>query len=242
MNPLAVQTDLLTQAPPAVVREGLPYWIFYFLISLIILLLLVIFLRDKDLRRRLSLRLHGAKQRVLRKRLQLRLEREKRRKKFLFRELGRTIWGGRIAQETFGPAFERLERLEADIASRHAALQAINDGILAAGTELEEARKRRRAGQKQTENGPVPGAPDIRAAREAERAIKRRVKELEGKSKAERAALRQSGRTKAEEYERLGVQADDRRIAHIDLREIYDRIDRINRDILAALDKIEKLR
>ncbi len=46
-------------------REGIPYWIFWFLLSLILLLLLFIFLRDKDLRRRLSLVLAGAKKRML---------------------------------------------------------------------------------------------------------------------------------------------------------------------------------
>jgi hypothetical protein len=242
MNPLQVQSDLLTMAPPEVVREGLPYWIFYFLVSLIVLLLLVIFLRDKDLRRRLSMSLAGAKREVLRKRLQIRLDREKRRKLFLFREAGRTIWGGRIAPDVFGPAFERLGRLEAEITSRHAALQTLNDGILAAGLEFDETRKRRRTLKKQRDGGENIEAGNIRAARDAERSIKRRIRDLERKSKAERAALRQSGRNKAVEYERLGAQADERRIAHIDLRELFDRIDRINRDILAALDKIEKLR
>ncbi|MHB8055216.1 MAG: hypothetical protein ACYDH3_08220 [Candidatus Aminicenantales bacterium] len=233
--------DLLAQAPPSAIHEGLPYWIFYFLFSLIVLLLLFIFLRDKDLRRRLSVGLAGAKRGVQRKRLHVRLNREKRRKIYLFREIGRTIWGGRIAPETFGAAFERLERLEAEIAARHAALQSFNDGILAAGTELEETRKKRRALLKQKESGGEIGAADIRAAKDAERAIKRRGGDLERKSKAERAGLRQSGGQKASEYERLGVQADGLRIEHLDLREFYDRIDKVNRDILTALDKIEKL-
>jgi len=233
--------DLLSQAPPAAVREGLPYWIFYFLISLILLLLLVIFLRDKDLRHRLSMGLAGAKRRVLRKRLQVRLDREKRRKIFLFREIGRTIWGERIAPEKFGVLFERLEHVEIEITARHTALQNINDGISAAAMELEEARKNRRALLKQKETGGKIEAADIRAARDAERAIKRRTRDFERKSKVERAGLRQSGRKKAGEYECLGAQADDNRVEHADLREFYDRIDKVNREILAVLDKIEKL-
>jgi len=233
--------DLLSPAPPAAVREGLPYWIFYFLISLILLLLLVIFLRDKDLRHRLSMGLAGAKRRMLRRRLQVRLDREKRRKIFLFREIGRTIWGERIAPEKFGASFERLEHLETEITDRHTTLQNINDGISAATTELEEARKKRRALLKQKKSGGKIVAADIRAARDAERLIKRRTRDFERKSKDERAGLRQSGRKKADEYECLGAQADDNRVKHADLREFYDRIDKVNREILAALNKIEKL-
>lgn len=239
MNPFQARADIMTQDAPAVVREGLPFWIFYFLVSLIVLLLLVIFLRDKDLRRRLSLGLDGAKRRVLRKRLQLRLDREKRRKKDLFRELGRTIWGGGIAPETFGPAFERLELLEAAAASRRAALRALQDGILAAGADLDQARKRRR---RAPQDGEYSASSDIRGIRETERAIKRRIRDLERKSKAARAGLRESERDKAAACEHLGVQADSRRIARADLQALYDRIDGINRAILAALDKIEKLR
>ncbi len=49
------------QTPPPGSQEGLPYWILWFLLCIILLLLAFIFLRDKDLRQRLNRFLFGAK-------------------------------------------------------------------------------------------------------------------------------------------------------------------------------------
>ncbi|MCX6565861.1 MAG: hypothetical protein NTW38_05480 [Candidatus Aminicenantes bacterium] len=220
--------DLLSQATAASLHEGLPYWIFWFLLSLIVLLLLFILLRDKDLRRRLSLALAGANRRMQKKRLQLRLSREKRRKIILCRGIGRTVWGGKIAPERFGPSFDRLGRFEAEITARHAALQAINDEISGAKTRVEDAKKKRRG-------------PAASAANDEERTFKRRIRDLERKSKAERRRLRESSREKSREYERLGALADEMRLEHEDLPEFYARIDKVNRAVLSVIDKIEKL-
>ena len=203
--------DPLPQAAAASFREGIPYWIFWFLLSLIALLLLFILLRDKDLRRRLSLRLAGTKRRLQKKRLQLRLSREKRRKIILRREVGRTVWGGKISPERFGPAFDRLGRVEAEIAARLGALQDLNDEISKTKVSLEDARRRRR------------------------------IREFERKSKEERRRLRESSREKSREYERLGALADEMRLEHGDLAELYARIDKVNRAVLAVLDQVEKL-
>lgn len=203
--------DPLPQAAAAAFREGIPYWIFWFLLSLIALLLLFIILRDKDLRRRLSLRLAGTKRRLQKKRLQLRLSREKRRKIILRREVGRTVWGGKISPERFGSAFGRLGRLEGEIAARHGALQDLNDEISKTRGSLEDARRGRR------------------------------IREFERKSREERRRLRESSREKSREYERLGALADEMRLEHGDLAELYARIDRVNRAVLAVLDQVEKL-
>lgn len=191
-------------------REGIPYWIFWFLLSLIVLLLIFILLRDKELRRRLSLSLAGTKRRVLRKSLELRLLREKRKKAFLCREIGRTVWGEKILPDDFRPAFDRLGRIEEEIAARHALLQDLYDEIQKVKTGAGETRKRRR------------------------------IRELERKSKAERRRLREKGREKSREYERLGARTDEMRIEHDSLADWYVRIDKVNRAILAVLDRIEK--
>lgn len=221
-----MQTALVRTAATA--REGIPYWIFWFLLSLILLLLLFIFLRDKDLRRRMSLGLAGTKQRMMKKQLQLRLRRQKRRKTILCREVGRTIWAGRIAPERFAASFTRLGHLETQIAARHAVLQGVNDDVAAAAGALEETRKKRRTDPEE----PPPGE---------ERRLKRRMKDLQRRAKAERGRIRQRSREKAGEYERLGIQADEKRLEHPDLEGFYARIDQANRAILAAIDKIEKL-
>ncbi len=84
---------LSLQAASSPEREGLPYWIFWLLISVILLLVAFIFLRDKDLRQRLSYFLFGAKRRMMRLRLQVRLRRENGRVKAVLRELGKKAWG-----------------------------------------------------------------------------------------------------------------------------------------------------
>jgi hypothetical protein len=209
-------------------KEGLPYWIFWLLLSLIFLLLLFIFLRDKDLRRRLSLILAGAKKRMLIKRLELRLRRQKRRKTILWREIGRTIWAGRIDGDRFGPSFSRLGRLETQIAARHVVLLGLNNQIAAAAKRLEDSRKIR------------DDAPENRGV-EDDRRLKRQLKELQRKAKAERGRIRHRSREKATEYERLGLLADENRVSHPDLEGFHVRVDEANRVILAIMDKIEKL-
>ena len=80
------------QIPPPGSNEGLPYWTFWLLLCVIFLLFVFIFLRDKDLRRRLSLFLFGAKKKLIKIRLQSRLKREYRRKTEVFRNLGKKMW------------------------------------------------------------------------------------------------------------------------------------------------------
>jgi hypothetical protein len=210
----------------------LPYWIFWLLLSLILLLLIVIFLRDKDLRRRLSLALAGAKRRMQRTRIRLRLNREKQRKADLFRQLGRTVWAARIQPDRFGPSFDRLERVDAETAGHHSAFKDITDEIAALQTRQEETRQNRR-------NLLNPLA--VRAAKEEDRAFKRRIRDLERKSKTARGHLKRLGREKTDQYERLGAQTDEFRIEHPDLLGFYVQVDKINRAILSAMDKIEKL-
>lgn len=76
----------------ALPREGLPYWILWLLVFVIFLLVTFIFLRDKDLRRRLSYLLSGGKRKLLRLQLQLQLKREKRKRLGCVLEVGKKAW------------------------------------------------------------------------------------------------------------------------------------------------------
>ena len=76
----------------ALPREGLPYWILWLLVFVIILLLTFIFLRDKDLRRRLSYLLSGGKRKLLRLHLQLQIKREKRKRLGCIKAAGKKAW------------------------------------------------------------------------------------------------------------------------------------------------------
>lgn len=84
------------QTPPPGSQEGLPYWILWFLLCIILLLLAFIFLRDKDLRHRLNRFLFGAKKKLIRLRLQTRLKMAKRKKGEQHRDLGQKVWDERL--------------------------------------------------------------------------------------------------------------------------------------------------
>ena len=84
------------QTPPPGSQEGLPYWILWFLLCIILLLLAFIFLRDKDLRHRLNRFLFGAKKKLIRLRLKTRLKMAKRKKGEQHRDLGQKVWDERL--------------------------------------------------------------------------------------------------------------------------------------------------
>jgi hypothetical protein len=80
------------QAVPSIQREGLPFWIFWFMLCLILLLVLFIFLRDKRLRMRLSAFLAGARRRSVLLQLKFKLKKEKQSKIAVLKRLGEKAW------------------------------------------------------------------------------------------------------------------------------------------------------
>jgi chromosome segregation ATPase len=68
--------------------DGLPYWIFWLLLCVILLLVAFIFLRDKDLRKRLDSFFAGIKKKIVKVRLKARLKRVNQKKIVYYKELG----------------------------------------------------------------------------------------------------------------------------------------------------------
>jgi len=100
------------QTPPPTSSEGLPYWIFWLLICIIILMVFFVFLRDKNLRRRINLFLFGAKKKLIKLRFQMRLKREHRKKIEIFRELGQKAWQDIIEVHNSERVAVKLTRLD----------------------------------------------------------------------------------------------------------------------------------
>lgn len=90
-------------------REGLPFWAFYLLLSIILLLIIFIFLRDKDLRRRMSAFLSRARRKMIRLRLSHKLKREKRKCEDLRKDLGKKIWSEGLQIEGTAEIREQLK-------------------------------------------------------------------------------------------------------------------------------------
>ena len=168
---MADENALLTSigAVPDPAREGLPYWTFWLLLCVIILLVFFIFLRDKDLRRRLSAFLSGAKRRMMRLRLAARLRREKEKKAGLWKELGRKAWCEDVRIEGTEETFRNLTSLEEERNRQQAEWQEVYGRIEALETARDEARKLRRAA--------------IKAEEEARRPLEERMSELLGRKK-----------------------------------------------------------
>jgi chromosome segregation ATPase len=139
ISPLASSLQPL----PDTAREGLPYWIFWLLLSIILLLLFFIFLRDKDLRRRLSAFLSGAKRKMLRLRLQAKLRKERDKKSGLWKELGRKAWSEDIRIEGAAEVCRRLKVLEEERNARQMEWHEIYSQIEALGKQREDVRKSR---------------------------------------------------------------------------------------------------
>jgi chromosome segregation ATPase len=129
------------QSLPDPAREGLPYWIFWLLLSIILLLVFFIFLRDKDLRLRLSAFLSGAKRKMLRLRLQAKLRKEKNKKSGLWKELGRKAWSEDIRIEGTAEVCKRLKVLEEEKNARHLEWHEIYSQIEVLGKRHEDIRK-----------------------------------------------------------------------------------------------------
>ena len=163
---MADENALLTSigAVPDPAREGLPYWTFWLLLCIIILLVFFIFLRDKDLRRRLSAFLSGARRKMIRLRLAAKLRREKGKKAGLWKELGRKAWSEGVRIEGTEETFQSLTALEEEMNRRQAEWQKVFDRIEALETAHGEARKLRKAA--------------IKAEEEALRPLEERMTEL----------------------------------------------------------------
>lgn len=143
------------QTPPPGSSEGLPYWTFWLLLFVILLLVVFIFLRDKDLRRRINLFLFGAKKKLIKLRLQVRLKREYRKKDEFVRSLGKKAWedkleipqGEKIHQELdkLEQNKQDLERESNDVLSKIKGLEADQEQFIQkhkdSMTEQESARK-----------------------------------------------------------------------------------------------------
>jgi chromosome segregation ATPase len=150
------------QAAPGA-AEGLPYWILWLLLCVILLLLAVIFLRDKDLRRRLSSFLSGARRRMLQLRLQAKLRREREKKRSLWKELGKRAWSEDLASDCISSECERLAALEEEMHLHQMTWHEIYSKIEALGKEHEEESLRFRALIREQEEARKPHEEERKA-------------------------------------------------------------------------------
>jgi predicted nucleic acid-binding Zn-ribbon protein len=229
------------QASEELQKEGLPYWIFWLLLCIILLLVAFIFLRDKDLRQRLNAFLSGAKRRMKRTQLQIRLNKEKRQKADLVRALGKRVWEGKIQNEKFLATFKELASLEGQDSGCQAELKDILAKIMTLKKEQEEARQRYKSLTKMKESGQQPDIEQARTAKDKAKHSKKEIKVLEKRILTGQATLKDIQSHKDRNFEQLGTFMDEKRLDLQEYQPIYAQIDELNRNILNLMSRIEKL-
>ncbi len=137
MNRLVAGGGVAFQDAPGL-AEGLPYWILWFLLCVILLLLVVIFLRDKNLRRKLSSFLSGAKRRMLRLRLQSKLRAETLKKAGLWKELGKKAWAEDVMADCVSEECRKLSEFEEELHVHQMTWHEIYSRIESLGKEHEK--------------------------------------------------------------------------------------------------------
>jgi len=118
MSGLFLASRPVQTALPSNAAEGLPFWLLWFLLCVILLLIVFIFLRDKDLRRKISSFLSGARRHMIRLRLQAKLKKEREKKAALWRELGKVAWSEDVRAACIDDECRKLSGLEDEI-GRH---------------------------------------------------------------------------------------------------------------------------
>lgn len=216
---------------PEIAREGLPYWLAGLLASVIVLLLVFIFLRDRDLRQRVNEFLSGAKKRVKRAQLRLKLKRERKRRTEALAELGRKAWAIRLAGEAYESFHANLVLLEKDGRAKQSELQEILTRVL-------EIKKRQ--DEIAASAGGRSGKHADPGVREEARRLKKSASEGERRIRAGQAALRTIEERKVEQFVDLGDRVDAARPDVPEFLGSYVQVDKHNRLILHLMNELEK--
>lgn len=140
-GPIIDSLPLQAQAS-AEITEGLPFWLLWLLLCVILLLVVFIFLWDKDLRRRISAFLSGARRHMSRLRLQVKLKKEKEKKAALWRELGKLAWSEDVQASCIDEDCGKLAGLEEEIGRLRKTWHNVYSRIEVLGREHEAALKR----------------------------------------------------------------------------------------------------
>ena len=161
-GPIIDSLPLQAQAP-AEVPEGLPFWILWLLLCVILLLVVFIFLRDKDLRRRISFFLSGARRHMIRLRLQVKLKKQKAKKAALWMELGKLAWNADVKASCIDEDCRKLAGLEEEIGRLRKTWHDVYSRIEILGHEHDAALKRFRELVAEQEEGRRPHQEEMLA-------------------------------------------------------------------------------
>jgi len=170
MNGFLAAGRIVQALPGPDAGEGLPFWLLWFLLCVILLLVAFIFLRDKDLRRRISSFLSGARRHMIRLRIQAKLKREKEKKAALWRELGKLAWAEDVGASCIEEECRKLTGLEEEIGRHRKTWHDVYSRIETLGREHDAALDRFKTLVAEQEEGRRPHQEEmlVLAARKRE--------------------------------------------------------------------------
>jgi chromosome segregation ATPase len=229
---------LSQQAANASAREGLPYWTFWLLISFILLLLAFIFLRDKELRRKMDEFFFRTRKRLIKYRHQRRMTRESRRKERLILEIGQKAWERRIEIKNGKKIFRDLQYLEEKGEKLQKEAADIKTKISFLNTSQDESASKYDAHLNEKEDEKSPHVDRLLEFKAKEKEIEIEVIEAQKELEVMIKDIN-STRKDLREVEENGLDWDDRKKAEV--KGIQEKLDQMEKDKEALDNKIKML-
>jgi predicted nucleic acid-binding Zn-ribbon protein len=219
-------------------RDGLPYWTFWLLLSFILLLLAFIFLRDKELRRKMDEFFFRTRRRLIKYRHQRRMARESRKKELLILEIGQKAWERRIEIKNGNKVFRELQYLEEKSEKLQKEAAEIKAKISFLNTNQDENTKKCDAHLSEKEDEKTPHVNKLLEFKSKEKEIETEIaekqKELETMSKDINSLKKD-----LLEVEEDGLEWDDEKKAEV--KGIQDKINLMEKDKETLDKKIKAL-
>jgi chromosome segregation ATPase len=227
-------SDLFSlQVSNTAAKDGLPYWTFWLLLSFILLLLAFIFLRDKELRRKMDDFFFRTRKKLTKYRRQRRVARENRKKERLIMELGQKAWERRIEVKNGKKVFGELQYLEEKMAKLIKETDDIKTKISFLNASLDENNKKVEACLSEQEDEKSPHLEKLLEFKSKEKETETEVIE---KQEELIIAIKNINSTKKElhDLEEDGLEWDDEKKAEVKV--IEEKLNQME-EIKEKLDK-----
>lgn len=233
------------QRPPSPPDGGLPYWIFWLLISFIFLLIVFIFLRDKQLRQRLNSFFFKLRKQLLAVHLHHKHKKELNKKNILFKEMGKTTWKNgirmkddqKISQQLSAldqknhHNHQNLRRTRSELNSLHKDLKNTQQKIQSLKEKKSELKKRNHHSSSDFSQKQKRLQQDLHTEKTNAQNFKKIIQKLQKSKKKIRRNIDQIEHQRENLFLKLGKLADDKRIHHEILSQYYIQVDEHNQRI-----------
>jgi len=166
------------QQPSQISREGLPFWIFWLLLCVILLLVTFIFLRDKDLRQRVNSFFFGARRRIARLRLQGKIKKENQNKIELLKKLGRKTWEAGISHQQTKKISTEISVLDKKEGLNKKEINKCSSEIKKIEKQHSEYKQNQEAQIKEQEEGMKPHQENMTKIKDREKQIEKESKNI----------------------------------------------------------------